>query len=53
MESEFQTVAHEKVYGFQEKNKQSGWRIYYANIALGYCKIWSGIGSGNVTYLRI
>ena len=39
MESEYQTVAHETVDGFQETDKQSGWRTYYANTALGYCKI--------------
>ena len=32
-------MTHETVYGFQETNKQSGWRTYHANIALGYCKI--------------
>ena len=39
MESEYQTVAHETVYGFQETDKQSGWKTYHANTALGYCKI--------------
>ena len=39
MESEYQTVAHETVYGLQETNKRSSWRTYHANTALGYCKI--------------
>ena len=38
MESEYQTVVHETVYGFQKTNKQSGWRIHNANTGLGYCK---------------
>ena len=40
MESEYQTVAHETVYGFQETNKRCGCRTYYTNTALGYCKIF-------------
>ena len=40
MEPEYQTVAYETVYGFQETNKQSGWGTYHANTALGYCKIY-------------
>ena len=39
MESEYQTVAHETVYGFQETNKIYVWRTHDANTALGYCKI--------------
>ena len=39
MESEYKTVAHETVYGFQETNKRSGCRTYHANTALEYCKI--------------
>ena len=39
MESEYQTVAHETVYGFQETSKQSGWRTYHGNTNSGYCKI--------------
>ena len=39
MESEYQAVGHETVYGFQETNKQSGWKTYHSNIALGYCNI--------------
>lgn len=38
-ESEYQRVAHETVYGFQETNKLSGWRTYQANTALEYRKI--------------
>ena len=33
MMPEYQTVAHETVYGFQETNNQSGWRKYHANTA--------------------
>ena len=39
MESEYQTAAYTTVYGFQETSKQSGWRTYHANTALGYHKI--------------
>lgn len=39
MMSEYQTVAHETVYGFQETKNQSDWRKYHANTALGCCKI--------------
>ena len=40
MESEYEIVAHQTVYGFQETNKQSGWRTCHANTALGNCKIY-------------
>ena len=54
MESEYQTVAHETIYGFQETNKQSGWRTYYANTALGCCKICGKKHRfGNVIYLKM
>ena len=39
MESEYQTVAHETVYGFQETSKQSGWRTHHGNTNSGYCTI--------------
>ena len=47
--SEYQTVAYETVYGFQETNKQSGWRTYHANTAF----VEKNIGSGNVTCLKM
>ena len=39
MESEYRTVAHEAVYGFQETNKQSGRMTYHADTAWACCKI--------------
>ena len=39
MKSEYQMMAHETVYGSQETNKRFCWGTYYANTAVGYCKI--------------